>query len=459
MCGAAAEGTAGQPAPEAQPESGATPQAQAQPELNAQPEAQTQPDFAKASAAAAEEQAANAPQQPAPAAPMYPKGCLAQAFDDITKVKGVLPRIFQIAFLPALIAVVSIFAAVIPVIGWLLCPIGLIAAVVVANCGTGYAIEWGRDLSRGEGFDIHKPLLRTSVLSLGIFKGALESTLNFIAVIPAMFFKVFAAGGLVAFVASSVSPYSNSYTSSFFDGVVDLLDMLVSLASLALGILFAMIAAAAVMHLAVTGRAESAFSLDKVWKSCKKQLGKLFCASVLADLIVDAVAFFVVLIISVIFIGIAAAAVSSYSNSLGGYSSSGYNGFSAAPSAFDGLYDLLQLGGIILVIYLMIVAFVVMFACVFKDILKFRALGHWAARYAEEWTHEGESDFVICLPSDLKNVAGAAPAGAPQPTATDPVECAAPVQSQPQAPVQGDVPEQTEAPQNPFGPTDPGSGF
>lgn len=40
---------------------------------------------------------------------------------------------------------------------------------------------------------------------------------------------------------------------------------------------------AAVMHFAVAGRVESAFSLEKVWKSYKANLGKLFCASILPE--------------------------------------------------------------------------------------------------------------------------------------------------------------------------------
>lgn len=46
-----------------------------------------------------------------------PKGCVAQAFQDMTKTPGVLQRVCQIAFLPALICVVSVLVLFIPVIG------------------------------------------------------------------------------------------------------------------------------------------------------------------------------------------------------------------------------------------------------------------------------------------------------------------------------------------------------
>ena len=46
-----------------------------------------------------------------------PKGCMAQAFNDMLKVPGALVRVCQIAFLPALICVVSVLVLFIPVIG------------------------------------------------------------------------------------------------------------------------------------------------------------------------------------------------------------------------------------------------------------------------------------------------------------------------------------------------------
>lgn len=53
-----------------------------------------------------------------------PKGCVAQAFEDMTKMPGVLQRVCQIAFLPALICVVSVLVLFIPVIGGIAAAIG-----------------------------------------------------------------------------------------------------------------------------------------------------------------------------------------------------------------------------------------------------------------------------------------------------------------------------------------------
>ena len=59
------------------------------------------------------------PQQFVPQPPVAnaPKGCVVQAFQDMTKTPGVLQRVCQIAFLPALICVVSVLVLFIPVIG------------------------------------------------------------------------------------------------------------------------------------------------------------------------------------------------------------------------------------------------------------------------------------------------------------------------------------------------------
>ena len=63
------------------------------------------------------------------------KGCVAQAFEDMTKTPGVLQRVCQIAFLPALICVVSVLVLFIPVIGGIAAAIGFLAAYVASVCG------------------------------------------------------------------------------------------------------------------------------------------------------------------------------------------------------------------------------------------------------------------------------------------------------------------------------------
>ena len=94
-----------------------------------------------------------------------PKGCMAQAFNDMIKVPGALVRVCQIAFLPALICVVSVLVLFIPVIGGIAAAIGFLLAYVASVCGAGFAIEWGRDLSLKDDNGIAAPtsdLIRAS---------------------------------------------------------------------------------------------------------------------------------------------------------------------------------------------------------------------------------------------------------------------------------------------------------
>lgn len=66
-----------------------------------------------------------------------------------------------------------------------------------------------------------------------------------------------------------------------------------------------MFADIAVMHFAVTGRVESAFSLDKVWAAFKHNKTKLFCASFLPEFLTGLVANVVTWILTLIFGAIA----------------------------------------------------------------------------------------------------------------------------------------------------------
>ena len=61
-----------------------------------------------------------------------PKGCMTQAFNDMIKVPGALVRVCQIAFLPALICVVSVLVLFIPVTGGIAAAIGFLLAYVQA---------------------------------------------------------------------------------------------------------------------------------------------------------------------------------------------------------------------------------------------------------------------------------------------------------------------------------------
>lgn len=324
---------------------------------------------------------ASAPVTPMTPSAFYMKGCLAQAFEDITKVPGVMKRVLQIAFLPAIIALVSLLVLIIPIIGWVACPIGLVLSWIAGICCNGYAIEWGRELSRGRGFDTSGTILRTSLFSLGFFSSSLSGVLSIIALLPSLIAQLLVLlGGAAGIGAVAYSSYSYGYegAASGLSGVlliIMLLTFVLNVASFALSILFTMFSDAAVMHLAVTGRVESAFAFGKIWKSYKKQLGKLFCASLLPGIITGAILAVVVLILLGILIAI-----------LAGVSHSG------------GFFSALFGGGIGAILIIALIIFAVAFVGAFTSMLKYRAVGYWAQRYAPEWVHEGDTDYAFKLP-------------------------------------------------------------
>lgn len=354
--------------------------------------------------------AASAPQgqpQPQQFVPQPPtnalKGCVAQAFEDMTKTPGVLQRVCQIAFLPALICVVSVLVLFIPVIGGIAAAIGFLVAYVASVCGSGFGIEWGRDLSLKIDDGMERPLMRSTSFGLGAFSSVISVVLEVIAAIPVIGVVLSLVEGVVIGAASSYSYYGSYALEAALFGSLGLL-VLAMIATAVLGVFFKMFADIAVMHFAVTGRVESAFSLDKVWAAFKNNKTKLFCASFLPEFLTGLVANVVTWILTVVFGAIASVGVYSY-----------YYRPTGTEAIVTG-------GGITLVLFLVLVAFVTVFLTVFAKMLKHRAVGYWAARYASEWADEDKDDVLtFVLPFEKKfapsgySAPDVAPAPAPEP--------------------------------------------
>lgn len=121
-------------------------------------------------------------------------------------------------------------------------------------------------------------------------------------------------------------------------------------------------------------------------KSYKANLGKLFCASILPEFLTGIVSNIITWIFTAIFGAIATFGMYSYYY---------------RPT---GLEAIIEGGGITLILFLMIVAFVTVFLNVFGTMLKYRAIGYWAARHASEWTDEDTDDvltFVLLVRRSL----------------------------------------------------------
>ena len=364
------------------------------------------------------------PQQLVPQPVMnVPKGCTAQAFEDMTKTPGVLQRVCQIAFLPALICVVSVLVLFIPVIGGIAAAIGFLAAYVASVCGAGFGIEWGRDLSLKIDGGMDRPLMRSTSFGLGVFSSVISAVLEVIAAIPVIGVALSLVEGVVIGAAGSYSYYGSYALEAALFGSLGLL-VLALIVTVVLAVFFKMFADIAVMHFAVTGRVESAFSLDKVWAAFKNNKTKLFCASFLPEFLTGLVSNVVTCILTAVFGAIA---------SVGMYS------YYYRPTAIEAL---VTGGGITLVLFLVLTAFVTVFLTVFGNMLKHRAVGYWVARYASEWADEDKDDVLtFVLPFEKKP----APSGY---SAPDPVPAPAPVPTPVSAPEAAPAPAPVHAPES-----------
>ena len=367
------------------------------------------------------------PQQLVPQPVMnVPKGCTAQAFEDMTKTPGVLQRVCQIAFLPALICVASVLVLFIPVIGGIAAAIGFMAAYVASVCGAGFGIEWGRDLSLKIDGGMDRPLMRSTSFGLGVFSSVISAVLEVIAAIPVIGVALSLVEGVVIGAAGSYSYYGSYALEAALFGSLGLL-VLALIVTVVLGVFFKMFADIAVMHFAVTGRVESAFSLDKVWAAFKNNKTKLFCASFLPEFLTSLVSNVVTWILTAVFGAIAG---------FGAYS------YYYRPR---GIEAIVAGGGVILVLFLVLIAFVTVFLAVFGKMLKHRAVGYWAARYASEWADEDKDDVLtFVLPFEKKPAPSGYSAPNPVPaSAPAPVAAPAPVPAPESAP----KPESDSAPE------------
>ena len=354
-----------------------------------------------------------------------PKGCVAQAFEDMTKMPGVLRRVCQIAFLPAFICVVSVIVLFIPVIGGIAAAIGFLAAYVASVCGSGFGIEWGRDLSLKVDDGMDRPLMRSTSFGLGVFSSVISGVLKVIAAIPVLGVVLSLVESVVIGAAGSYSYYGSYALEAALFGSLGLL-VLAMIATAVLGVFFKMFADIAVMHFAVTGRVESAFSLDKVWAAFKHNKTKLFCASFLPEFLTGLVANVVTWILTIVF---------------GAIAGIGACGYYYRPT---GIEAIVSGGGLILVLFLVLVAFVTVFLTVFGKMLKHRAVGYWVARYASEWADEDKDDVLtFVLPFEKKS----APAGfsADAAPASDSVAAPAPTDAPTSEPVSAPEPESAPA--------------
>lgn len=302
------------------------------------------------------------------------KGCLAQAIDDATGGAYRLLRIIRSALFPTAVAAASVLAFSLPVAGTVIGPVGLVCSVVLLLCCGGYGVAWGRELSVPHGFDADAPVARTSLLSLGFFGGALHLVAVVVSAIPGLIAWALSFLGIGLGATLLWDSYGVGF--SVLGTVVSLIAGVISIAlhvlAIGLAVVLTMFTDAMTMHLVVTGRLESAFSLAEVLAVFRKEPGKLFCASVVPGLAA----------IAAVMLGNLALSLVSDALDVLPFGMVG-----------TGLFD--PIGGLGANVVLAALVGLAAFCVSCGSIVRYRAVGYWAQRFAPSWKDETEHDCVL----------------------------------------------------------------
>lgn len=302
------------------------------------------------------------------------KGCLAQAIDDAVGGACRLRRIVRSALFPTAVAAASVLAFSLPVAGTVIGPVGLACSVVLLLCCGGYGVAWGRELSAPHGFDADAPVARTSLLSLGFFGGALHLVAVVVSAIPGLIAWALSFLGIGLGATLLWDSYGVGF--SVFGTVVSLIAGVISIAlhvlAIGLAVVLTMFTDAMTMHLVVTGRLESAFSLAGVLAVFRKEPGKLFCASVVPGLAA----------IAAVMLGNLALSLVSDALDVLPFGMVG-----------TGLFD--PIGGLGANVVLAALVGLAAFCVSCGSIVRYRAVGYWAQRFAPSWKDETEHDCAL----------------------------------------------------------------
>lgn len=260
-------------------------------------------------------------QQPYQQQPVSAGGCLVDAWNDVRSSEGWVGKA---------------------------CLLGIVNAVPILNWVVmGYILRWARQLSGS----IHTPMPK------GLFVDRAFVTGFFAAIISAVFWIV---TWIVGFVVGWVPVFG-------------------ALAALVIGVLVSLFADAAIVRMAVVDRLGAAFDFGRIWRSYKRALGSLFCASFVPTIMAS----IVILVLTVVFVLIASAIIGSGAAVASLYSAHHsidvITGLPALYVASGGV------GSIILMVVLWVLCAMVL---AMAQLVSYRAMGYWAARVAPEWGAE-----------------------------------------------------------------------
>lgn len=298
----------------------------------------------------------------APAQPTYAKGCIGCAWDDIKQSNGWIGRTLLLGLIN-----------LVPILNW------------VVN---GYCMRWARQLSMGRIESMPKQIFGNRCFVNGAFYFVLSLVISLIAGI---------AGGIV--------------------GLVPLLGWL---AAIAISVFLCMFLNAATMRTAIADRLGAGFDVSTVWNALKKNPGSLLCITIVPGIIIGIIVSIVALIILAI-AGVAMSGniydlimMSSYYDSYAPYDyySYGHHGYGDA----SGLSALMAMMGIVgaMAPALLLIYIITCFATAFQTLLVYRAMGHWTARYANDWMNDPSVTSTMNMYPDPQPVQSTPPVQ-PQP--------------------------------------------
>lgn len=312
---------ASQVAPQPQPEQATQPQAsqvapqpqtpQAAPQIPGTPQVPPVPPMGYQPQAAPQGSYQGAGQAGFQAQPVYAKGCVASAVDDIKSQPGMMKKM---AFL------------------------GLVGCVPILNFTvTGYAINWSREVPFGAKTPLPQKVVTGQNFEMGFYA-----------------FLVALVCGLVA---------------GFTSGILALIPILGWIAAFVVAFGVTLYQYLAYMRMGMLQELGEGFKIQLIWNVMQRDWKTLLCAALIPSLVAGLI------------ISIAATVLSLFAAGTGAATALMMDGGMAGGIMAGAL-------GIVTVFLFLLVYVVALAATAIAIMVTMRALGHWIARYAPEWTND-----------------------------------------------------------------------
>lgn len=280
-----------------------------------------------------------------------PEGVLGAAWRDITSTAGWLKKVI------------------------LLC---LLGCVPILNFGVeGFALRWSRDLTLGNREPMPKEVFKKKEILTGFRAWILRIAYDFIYLFLSFLAVVLLAALFGVFSAEAAAGISM---------------LAIFLLVLAYAFFYYPVENAAIIRMVTVDYIEGGLNIQKIWQAFRRSMGSAIAGSVVPPLAVG--------IIQGILLGLLTAIMTAVATStFGGY----YDMYYYAPYELGYMSDfantLTGLGAGFVFLYAVICLVNAMLS-VFAMLIRWRALGHWAARTAPEWKDESDEETIASMAAD-----------------------------------------------------------